>query len=185
MANAPDDVRKEKIADALRPFLAEGEELVIRNRQGQISATPTATLKLREEHPRLYGQLLSANEKLQSGCGGPLLGMVIAGILCLGLTLRWWDDLLGEEAADALRQAWWFSIFLFIIAIGMAAYLSEIRHKLTYRGLRSDLIATMDADNFDRDLLVSLIQGDPDLSQIGRQLKLDRGLSAQRPGAAV
>src|SRR5262249_32969908 len=128
----------EKIAEVLRPMLAEKEALIVRQNQGMVTVTPLPAHVLRDTHPRLYGYLLSANEQLSAGCSLFLAGVLLAALISIGLAVGWWDDLLGKDAADELRSVWLYQ-FLFAIAIGIPGYFYDLRARLRYRDLRTDL----------------------------------------------
>ena len=167
--------RAQKIADVLRPVLAENEAFVVRQQQGNVHVTPLPGHVLRDAHPRLYGQLLSANEQLSVGCGVFLAGLILAGLACAGFALGWWDHIIGKDAADELRSVWLYQ-FLFLIGLGIPGYIVQVSARRHYRALRGELLASIEADGLDRDTLVAIIQDDPALSTICRYLKLDRGL---------
>jgi hypothetical protein len=167
----------QKIADVLRPILAEKEALIVRESQGNVTVTPLPSHVLRDTHARLYGYLLSANEQLSAGCSLFLFGILLAAIVCIGLAVGWWDELLGKDAADELRSVWLYQ-FLFAIAIGIPGYVYEVRGRMRYRDMRTELATLMQMENMDRDVLIATIQGDAELATVARYLKRDRHLTA-------
>src|SRR5262249_44551898 len=181
MANF-NNFRQQQIVRALDNLVGEGENLLVRNQHGEIIVEPVLGSQLREEHPRLYGLLLSANEQLLGGCGWSFVGTVLAWAISLGLSLGWWDAVVGAQVADELRNSWWFYLGIFALGMFGPFYLVELYARVKYRGLRPELRVTMEAEGFDRDLLVAAIQGDDELSTVARFLKLDREMSALPKG---
>jgi hypothetical protein len=165
--------REKKIADALVPVLLDKDAFIVRQDLGHIRVHRLPGHVLRETHPRLYGHLLSVNEQLATGCGIYLLGMLAAALICIGLALGWWDELIGKDIADDLRSLWLYQ-FVFVLGIGIPGCIAELRARARYRALRSELLATMEMENFDRDVLVATIQHDQDVAVVARHLKLDR-----------
>ena len=178
MAAAEESPRLEVVAKALSDVLVEGEEFLVQRLHGEVLVTPPRSSKFKEEHPRLYGNLLSLDEQLATGCGHMVLVMLAAAGLCVSLNVGLWDDLLGRPLADGLRQ-WWVYVLIAVTAFVAGGYLTDWEERRAYRRGRDELLALMANEGFERDSLVVLIQNLAELERVTKHLKLDR--QAGRP----
>jgi hypothetical protein len=179
MSDNNQDSRRQAVADALREVLEDGEEFYVRCEDDEVVVTEAAT-RCQEEHPRLYGHLLSLNEQLaQAGGSSVVWGLLAAGVFCLGLHLEWFDPWLGG-AADALRSGWFYALFFVAAALALGAFCNQ-RARAVYRDGRDHLLSLMLSEGLDRDLLLTLIHGDPAVARVAEHLKLDRHAGGLRP----
>ena len=173
MSTIDDDEKRQAVADALYPILEEGDMYHVACEDGEILISEPDFSTCRDRHPRLFGRMLSLNAELAEA-GGHLTYVLLlgAGAFCLGLHLRWWDSWMGEDVAERMRSIW-FYFFVFAIVFKINGLIGVRLENYIYRGRRDDLLAILREEDLDRDVLLSIIEGEESVANVARQLKLD------------
>jgi hypothetical protein len=168
------DQRLDEVARVVKDYLREGEALLVQCQDDDILVEPAPHTKFQRDHPRLHGRLLSLNEQMEIGCAVSIGLLVLGGVFCLGLHVGWWDDVIPPNVIEKLRT-WWFYAPLFVVLFFVGDAWSTWREKRVYRRGRPELMLLLRNEGFDRDTLVSAIQGVEDFERVAKQLKRDRG----------
>jgi hypothetical protein len=173
MSTIDDEEKRQRVADALYPILEDGDFIQVACEEGEILISEPDFSVCRERHPRLFGRMLSLNAELsETGGNVTYLLLLAAGAFCLGLHLRWWDAWFGDDAAERMRSIW-FYLFVFAITLKINGLISARLEGFVYRRRRDDLLALLREEDLDRDVLLSIIEGEDSVAHVARQLKLD------------
>lgn len=127
---------------------------------------------LREDHPELYGALLSANQKLESA-GGTIMILLLAlgGVVCLAAGQKWIDALI-KTNCDFLRE-WWGYVGIMVAALMLGGFLSELRERRVFASVRGELFHLMEDAGFSRYTLIATLEGSETLAKVAEHLKKD------------
>jgi hypothetical protein len=178
MAEMDEDDRRQAVAEALDPVLEEGDEFHVRCRDGVIVVSEASAAVCREQHPKLYGRLLSLNaELIQAGRGLVFVPLMVTAFFCLGLDLGWWNTAAqswGVPDLPAHLRSAWFYLLLFVLVLVLVRRVAERRERAVYREERAELAGLIASEGLDTDRLLALIEGDEAVARIGAQLKLER-----------
>ncbi|GEM_PF-6339525 len=174
-ADADDlDERTDNIARVVKDYLREGEAFLVQCQDDEIMVEEAPQSELQQEHPRLFGRLLSIEDQLDIGCGPTLVLFAVCGLFCLGLHAGWWDNWLDPNVTMHIKS-WWFYVLLFVGMFIVGDWICGRVANRHYRQGRDELLALMSDEGFDRDTLVPIIKDMPEFEKIAGQLKLDRG----------
>jgi hypothetical protein len=165
--------RRRAVAETLRPLLEEGEAYDVYCHEGEIFVTEAGTSLCAERHPRVYGRLLALHAELeQAGSAVARLPMLIALTFCVGLNLGWWTPWLGPDTVEKLNR-FWFYLLVFYVVFQLWGLITGAAQRQHYQRQRDDLLALLAEEHLDRDVLLSLIEGDEAVSRAAHYLKLD------------
>lgn len=166
--------RIQRLAENLRDVLKEGDEILIQFLNDEMRVSESRMSRLRAHQPRLHGRLLSIDEQLAFRFTPFLACLLLAGAALFGLQVGWWEGLLGADACDKLN-AWWFYLVVIVVALFVGATIDNFLSDRTYARHRASLVQLMTECHFDRDLLVSLLNNEEELSRVVGMLKRDSG----------
>jgi hypothetical protein len=173
MPERPDDKNRAKIVQELLDALEQGEEISVHREGDRLEITTVKPNKCQDNHPRLYGRLLSINEQLSgAGCGVIVYTLLACALFCLGIHLQWWDKIIGQEIMEPVRSIWFYVLFMGA-AYALLQTLSHQLEKGVYWRHRGELLALLAAEGLQRDVLISMIADDPKLARVAEHLKLD------------
>ena len=175
--NADDerDERIHRLTENLRDVLKDGDEILIQFLNDEMLITESRTSKLRAEQPRLHGRLLSIDQQLSMNWFPYLACLLVAGAMLFGLQVGWWEGALGEAACEKLNS-WWFYLVALAVALYAGATIDNFQSKRTYWRHRAALVQLMAECGYDRDLLVSQLNNEEELSRVVGMLKRDAGV---------
>lgn len=164
-----EDNRRDNVAEALEPVLEEGDQFKVFCHEGKVYVEDEATSVCAVRHPRLYGRLLALNTQLEDVGSGLGRLPTLAGLaFCVSVEMGWvWSEL-----GDSARR-WWVYFLLFFFLFQVLGWISGQLQRRFYRVSRHELLPLLAAEKLDRDVLLSLIEGDPALERISHFLKLD------------
>ncbi len=168
--------RRVLVAEALRPFLAEGDTFQVICQEGEVWVHPSASSSLRlcaERYPRIYGRLLALEVELQHAGRCTNAPAVLLGAFCLGLHLHWWHGVLPDNLLVHLNSIWFFGFAFLVLFLALAKVSAVLRWRL-WRGQRQALLHLLREERLDRDCLLTMIEGDDAVHQVGLHLKMDR-----------
>jgi hypothetical protein len=173
----PLDERLERIqrrAENFRELLRDGDEVTIAYQDGEVHVDESYRSKFERKHPKLFGRMLSIEAQMEAGLFPYFAALVLSGIIIFGLSLGWWDGVLGETVGAALN-AWWFFIVLPLALVYLARLGCGRWEAHVYRRNRRELVELIAADKLDRDVLLVMLRDDGDLTSVVHKLKLDAG----------
>jgi hypothetical protein len=173
MEDQPTADRFRRIASALEDLVHEGEEFLVAGTDEGVFVSEKMTSPLEKTQPRLYGRLLSLDEQMQGSGLVTIGGFVLLGVFWMGLHAEWWESWLPARLAERMN-VWWVFVILGVLVLTVAGIYEEWRARWVYRSTRTELFALLEEAGLDRDLLLLKIKDDDELSNIARQLKLDR-----------
>lgn len=173
MARELDDDRVADIASALNGRIRTGESLLVRKGEAGIEVHVSDESPLKETHPELYGQLLSANEQVSQA------GMSYFWILgCLALTAciaihREWFDKIGTLSVDKLQSFW---TYVLVVGAGfvMSIYLTEFAEARVYHRWKRTITEGLEKAGMGRYPLLALLEGHVEVKSIGDLIKRDQ-----------
>ncbi|MGE0711565.1 MAG: hypothetical protein AB7N76_29970 [Planctomycetota bacterium] len=179
------EAKAQRIQGAVEPLLAAGDQfLVSADEQGKVTvqaATGDERVKsvLSRTHPRFYGYLLAASERISaaSGCG-LILGYSLAAIsLCFALEARAFHGLFPDDAStlrvlDALRSWWAYAI----VAVGCLTLWTKhdgVLEDRCYQRERNELSEHLTREQLDVYETLGHLEGDEALSTLSKHMKRD------------
>src|SRR5947209_345021 len=113
MADQSDDTLDERLesivrrAENFRELLRDGDEVTIAFADGEVHVEESYRSKFERKHAKLFGRMLSIEEQMKTGVFPYFLGLLAFGVFFLGLQLKWWQGVLGENVGNIL-DGWWF-----------------------------------------------------------------------------
>jgi len=161
-------------AETFRELLKDGDEVVVAFEDGEVHVAESYRSKLERKHPKLFGRMLSIEAQLDAGLSPYFAALIVAALFIVGLHLKWWNAVLGEELADYL-QTWWFYVPLPFVLLYLARLGCARWERRAYRRNRAELLALIAAEKLDRDILLVMLRGESDLDGVVYELKLDPG----------
>jgi hypothetical protein len=173
----PLDERIERIqrrAENFRELLRDGDEVAIAYQDGEVHVEESYRSKFERKHPKLFGRMLSIEAQMDAGLFPYFVALVLAGVVIFGLSLSWWDGVLGDQVGVALN-AWWFYIVLPLVLLYLARFGCGRWEARVYRRNRRELMELLAAEKLDRDVLLVMLRDEDDLTSVVHKLKLDAG----------
>ncbi len=162
-----------EIARAIQEYMRDGEELLIRSEDDGISIEPhKSPNRFRILYPKMYGRLASISTQMNLGCMPTFIAWFV-GLAWIFVINSSWGDLLDEQFVEPMRSWWFYGLLLVGLTLGSFSLLGVHKARV-YRRNRTELIRVMQAEHFDRDLLVALVEDLPNLEHVVKQMKLDR-----------
>jgi len=172
MKMAEDDRAKE-IAGAMEHLLKPGDAWIVRrSEENGIEAVPEGRSKLASTNPELYGRLLTISEQLSSAGGALCIwGPVLVLVLCLGLHLNWFENVLGGNA-EKFRSIWLYGL-AFVIAFFLFGGIAKVWERMKYKQYRDGVLSALDQAKVTPHRLIADIEGDEALEHLADQMKED------------
>ena len=138
-----------------------------------------ALLRLREEHPDLYGQLLSANERIDRagntlGCLTTILWGVGLVTLIAGLVPH-----LFNVPIERFQSGWAYLVFSIVVLILWFTVEGVLEHR-AYHALKPELADAIRRAGYTREALLTAIHGDDAVDDIAAELKADDDYDERR-----
>jgi len=193
LAPTPDDDERPTLRDdvrgALAPLLRPGDAFVVRCADEDVTVAevpaevPSVASPLKRTHPRLYGALVAANQRVTDASGCGLLACFGAATLgvCFAIHARafhgWAGDVGAHQLLDELRT-WWVYAILTLAAIAAYSYVERLLERLVYAGERERVRRAVERERLEVLEVLALIEGDEALETVGKYLKKDRELDA-------
>lgn len=180
MADEAEDTLDERLegiqrrAENFRELLKDGDEVVIALQDGEMHVEESYRSKFERKHPKLYGRMLSIEAQMEAGVFPYFAALVLAGVVIVGLHMKWWDGVLGETLADYL-QNWWFYVPLPVALLYLARLGCGRWEKHVYNRNRAELLELLAAEKLDRDVLVVSLRGESEVEDVLHYLKCDSG----------
>jgi hypothetical protein len=164
--------RRRTVANAMRSLLEEGESFNVYCHEGEVWVDEVGTSVCAARSPRLYGRLLALNAELeQAGSGIWRFPILVAVVFCVGLRLEWWDDWMGPFATR-LNSIWFYLLVAFVL-YQVLSFIAGFLERLVYQRGREEVLSLLAAESLDRDSLLTMLEGDPAVSRVSYQIKLD------------
>ncbi len=168
-----DEAREEIIAEALEPLLRDGEAFQVYRDKGEVHVLDIGTSMCAILYPRLYGRLLSLSTIItNAGVGIGRIPLLLAGLFCIGIRMRWWEDFMSAPLLAKLDNGWFF-VLVFFLVLSILQTITGWLQKQAYRRHRDDLFRLMEESNVDRDELITLISEDENVERVAWYLELD------------
>lgn len=167
---APD--RFDRIATAIEHLVEEGDELLVIRTEEGVVVHDRVSGALENDHPRLYGRLLSLNAQMEVGMLPTVIGLLLIVLFWLGLETAWFEPVISAAAAERLN-VWWVYVLLAFFVILVAARLTRLYARRVYLRSRDELIPLLREADLDRDVLLVRIKGAEELEHVAQQLMLD------------
>jgi hypothetical protein len=180
MADEPEEALDERIeriqrrAENFRELLRDGDEVTIACQDGEVHVEESYRSKFERKHPKLFGRMLSIEAQMDAGLFPYFAALVLTGVIIFGLSLAWWDGVLGGSVGSALN-AWWFYIVLPLVLLYFARLGCGRWEAQVYRRNRGELMDLLAAEKLDRDVLLVMLREEDDLTNVVHKLKLDAG----------
>ena len=171
------DDRLERIqrrAENFRELLKDGDEVTIACFDSELHVAESYRSKFERKYPKLYGRMLSIEERMKTGLLPYFLGLVGLAVFVIGLQLESWTTILGEALCGILNL-WWFYIaappsVLYLIYLGCGQWGRHV-----YRRNRTELADLIAAEELDRDVLLVMLRDESEVDCVVYFLKLDAG----------
>lgn len=170
--NPSGDDRFEQIATRVEPYLRDNERILVGMSDGHVWVEDASICELERRAPRLYGRLLSLDERLQSGCSVTVFFVALFAFAAFALYSGLLQGWLGADLNEKLRSWWFYGLLLFAGAFAgnsLQASLDGMR----YRRAKPGLTALLRETNADWDELIAEMHHDPTLANVLRHMKLD------------
>lgn len=161
------------LGEALARAAAPGTRCTVRETPEGLEFTVSkADMPLAEEHPELYGTLLSMNEQIERGAALLLLTLaLLAGVsLAVGKGLV---DRVGPFEVEDL-QGWQFYVPLWLLGLGVWGWIDNRIEQMRYTARRSELADLAARAKVSRSRLLARIEGDDAVDDVAKYIKLDR-----------
>ncbi|MBT7693441.1 MAG: hypothetical protein HN750_15720 [Gemmatimonadales bacterium] len=179
------ELQQLEIMRVMEPLVKEGEGWLIGKDEDGITAVLTDADDekrsiLQQTQPRLYGTLLSANDRVNDSFGCGLMSIALFSVVlpCLGLHWQLFHhfttDVETQRFLEGLRSWWVYSLFAFG-AFTFWIKVNGVIEGMAYQGERHDISGEASRCGFDKLQILAAIEGDSSVSVISKQLKLDRG----------
>ena len=174
-----------EIMRVMDPLVKEGEGWLIGKDEDGITAVladvdeDTRSI-LQQTEPRLYGALLSANDRINDsfGCGLMTIAVFSVALPCLGLHWQLFHhfstDVETQRFLEGLRSWWVYSLFAFA-AFTFWIKVNGLIEGMAYQGERQEISREASRCNLEKLEILAAIEGDSSVSVISKQLKIDRG----------
>ncbi|HZZ80824.1 MAG TPA: hypothetical protein VFE62_20140 [Gemmataceae bacterium] len=180
MADEPEEALDERIeriqrrAENFRELLRDGDEVTIAFSEGEVHVAESYRSQFERKHAKLFGRMLSIEAQMETGLSPYFAALVLTGIILFGLSIGWWDGVLGETVSSALNS-WWFYIVLPPALLYLGRVCCIRWENFVYRRNRRELVDLIAAEKLDRDVLLVMLRDEDDLGNIVYKLKLDAG----------
>lgn len=184
------DERSHKILRAVEPLLEPGERYVVSaDDAGKVSVgladdDDEVRSVLSTTHPRLYGYLLAANERISSSSGCVLvLGyLALSGLACFALHARAFHGLYAEDPAgqrllDSLRSGWVYAVLTILILVVWGKHEAWLEER-AYSRERNELSDHLNRERLDAYEVLAHMEGDDSIDTVSKHMKLDQRLGA-------
>src|SRR5215475_2011688 len=105
MSDEPEEALDERMdriqrrAENFRELLRDGDEVTIAFQDGEVHVAESYRSKFERKHAKLFGRMLSIEAQMDAGLFPYFVALVLAGVVVFGLTLGWWDGVLGDAVA--------------------------------------------------------------------------------------
>lgn len=174
--------RADEVSTLLEGSLEEGEGFLVRCQNYSIEVVPfheNEPFELRHTHEELYGCLLSINEDLAKR-RYPYFWIVLVAVsfFSLSVHLEWLDQAF-QMSFESIRNVWFYLALTLAISVIYNVVIAAVE-SATYRRRRPELLQAIFEAGLSRYRLLSRMEGDPGLSHISDQLKVD-GTSGKVP----
>lgn len=166
--------RVRRFGENLRDTLQDGDEFLLQFVDGEVRIGVSRFSRLRAGHPRLYGRLMSLEAQLEGGCAAYAFAAGAGAAFVFGLQVGWWEGLIGQAAVDKL-SSWWAYLVLAVALFVLVSLYYDWMDKWVYRRARPELLELLREEGLDRDILLTMLDGETGLDKATRQLKLDPG----------
>ncbi|RMG18941.1 MAG: hypothetical protein D6731_00805 [Planctomycetota bacterium] len=177
------ELAAERIQELLEPVLEEGSAWLVARDADGVVATPvdeedSPRSRLQRLHPRLYGELLAANQRVSDsfGCGGLTLAALSALAPALALHLRLLHEFFPSPEAQRVLEglrAWWAYALLTLIGITVWVKLSDWVEARAYESERRAVHEHIASSGLDRSEVIAWAEGDGGLETLNKFLKRD------------
>jgi hypothetical protein len=180
MADESEDTLDERLdrilrrAKGFRELLKDGEEVTIAYQDGEVHVEESYRSRFERKYAKLFGRMLGMEAQMDAGNFPYFAALVAAGVIILGLHLRWWEGVLGEAVCEQL-QSWWFYFAAPLALLYLARLACGRWDKYVYRRNRPDLMDLIAAAQLDRDVMLVMLRDEGDLDNVVYHLKLDAG----------
>lgn len=174
--------RADEVSTLLQGSLEEGEGFLVRCQNYSIEVVPfheNEPFELKHTHEELYGCLLSINEDLSSR-RYPYYWILLVAVSFLSLSIHLeWLDTLFQLSFEPVRSLWFYLALTLAMTVLYNIVIGSVE-SATYRRRRPELLQAIFESGLSRYRLLSRMEGDPGLSHISEQLKVD-GTSGKVP----
>ncbi|HBP19624.1 MAG TPA: hypothetical protein DEA08_17770 [Planctomycetes bacterium] len=184
------DERSNKILSAIEPILEPGESYVVSaDDAGKVSVSlpgedDSVRSILSTTHPRLYGYLLAANERISSssGCALVLVYLAASGLISFGLHSRALHGLFpgdagGQKLLESLRSGWVYAVLTIVILVVWGKHEAWLEER-AYSRERNELSDHLNRERLDAYEVLAHMEGDDSIDTLGKHMKLDQRLGA-------
>jgi hypothetical protein len=172
--------RMKIIREHLAGTVQGGEEFIVRWEAGDLAVeTLAAYSPLRNSHPELYGQLLSASQRIADAPRNSLLvATVLWFVACLVVGASLVDRLFGVAINNFQHVGLYLGLGLlcFVVVLRYNAY----RERAAYQALRDDVERVMVRANLEPETVLAWIESDASVASVAKQLKGDQQLFGRR-----
>ncbi len=174
-----------EIMRVMEPLVQEGEGWLVGKDEDGITATlcdvdDEKRSILQQTQPRLYGALLSANDRVNDsfGCGLMTVGAFSVVLPCLGLHWQLFHhfatDVETQRLLEGLRSWWIYGLYAFA-ALTFWIKADGWIEGMAYQAERHEVSREVSRSGLDKLEVLAAIEGDSSVSVISKHLKTDRG----------
>ncbi|MBL4848034.1 MAG: hypothetical protein JKY65_21165 [Planctomycetes bacterium] len=178
-----EDERAEELKTVLERHLRPGERfLVSSDDEGDVQVTPATRSVLSRTHPRFYGYLLAASQRISNsaGCGLFLFYTILGSALCFAIRNQAFHGFAdGQvkwiEFLDSIRTWWVYTPVLFAALWLYWKHDNHCEHK-QYELERGELADHFVREGLDCYEVLAQLEDDDEVSTISKWMKEDRTL---------
>jgi hypothetical protein len=133
---------------------------------------PPEEIPLAREHPRLYGILLSVNQRVDDAGSNAIwiFGLAAVG-LCVAIHLRWLEPVLGVEM-DSVRSGGVYTLIILVAIFIGGSYIGWLERR-AYAAHREEIRQALRGTDLDRYTLLAAIETDDSLEDVRPLIKKD------------
>ncbi|MEL7499084.1 MAG: hypothetical protein AAFN77_15870 [Planctomycetota bacterium] len=164
---------QQEIADALLGVIEPGASWIVRGISNDVLVEPFDVSADRSQSfsPELETKIDGINARLAEGSLFLLVGMLTTALVCIGLHLNWFANLLGD--ANAYLQSFWVYGFAIIAMFFFCGEMASFFERRRYRQLRTTLLEQIRKDGSTLSEVYVKIKDDPELFTICRHIQTD------------
>jgi hypothetical protein len=183
------EARARKIQTLVEPILEAGDRYVIQSdEEGAVAvlsaAEEDARSLLATTHPRFYGYMLAASERIgvSSGCGLTVIYLLAAAVVCFSIHARVLHaffpvDAEGQKVLELLRTWWVYGIVTVAVLLVWGKHEGTLEAR-AYQRERGELGEHLARERLNPYEALAQIEGDEHVSTLGKHMKLDVRLGA-------
>ena len=167
--------RADEVSTMLDGVLEEGEGFLVRCQNYSVEVVPfheNEPFELKHTHEELYGCLLSINEDI-SRRRLPYFWIAMVSVVFFSVSLHlFWLDSLSSFDFSGIRSIWFYLAVTLAVAVIYNIVFAVIESGV-YKRRRPELLQAIFEAGISRYRLLSRMEGDPSLSHVADQLKID------------